>query len=195
MYRVVLLAAVVAASLASATIARAEERVGDFVVYQQSSDVIALDGQIGDATMGDFQLALAERPHAKVLLLNSGGGDVDDALRLAAAVRQRGMSTAIPRSFGCYSACSYLFFAGREHVARGELGVHQVRGAGPSAAPAYDGDVRQALKRYGASDGVIAAMVSTPADSLHVFSADEIAALAINRSAGSKSLAAAYASR
>lgn len=187
-------AALLGAALAT-TLAFANERIGNFVVYSTASDIIALDGEIGTGTMRDFQRALAARPNTKVILLESPGGYVDEALRLAAEIRHLGLNTAIPKGFGCYSACSYLFFAGKEHVVRGELGVHAVaeQGANPSSR-VYDGDVREALRRYGAPPSVIEAMVSTPSSAMHVFSAKEISAYALNRAAaGSKTIL--YASR
>lgn len=174
--------------------ANAADRVGDFVIYAQP-DMISLDGEISARTIGNFHRALAARPHARVILLESPGGDVDAALQLAAEIRERGLSTAIPKGYECYSACTYLFFAGREHVVRGALGVHRVSAEGWSEArgQVYDGDVRAALTRYGANAGVIRAMVSTPPSSLHVFSPNEISRLSINRIAGKQSLAVKYA--
>lgn len=173
----------------------ANDRIGDFVVYSQASDIIALDGEIDAGTIRDFHRALKARPNTKVILLESPGGYVDEALSLAAEIRRRGLSTAIPKNFGCYSACSYLFFAGKEHVVRGELGVHAVaEEGGKPGAPVYDGDVRMALKRYGAPASVIKAMASTPASDMHVFSAQEISAYELNRAAaGSKAML--YAAR
>lgn len=158
--------------------AKADDRVGEFVV---SSKAIMLDGEIGRSTIADFHRALSRLPGAKVLYLHSPGGDVDIALKLAAEVRQRGLSTVIPDGYACYSACSFLFFAGREHVAHGKLGVHRVASKGMRDQDVYDGDVRAALASYGCPKGVIKAMVSTPSSDLHVFSAHEITALAINR--------------
>ena len=78
---------------------------------------------------------------------------------------------------------------------RGELGVHAVaEEGGKPGQPVYDGDVRMALKRYGAPASVIKAMASTPSSDMHVFSAKEISAYALNRAAaGSKTTL--YASR
>lgn len=172
----------------------AAQRIGDFVIYSEA-EMISLNGQIGPGTIGDFHRALAARPHTRIVLLESPGGDVDAALRLAAEIRKRGLSTAIPRGYACYSACSYLFFAGREHVVKGALGVHRVSAKGWDEArgEVYDGDVRAALRRYGANAGVIRAMVSTPPGRLHVFSPREISRLSINRFAGDQSLAVKYA--
>jgi hypothetical protein len=175
--------------------ATAGQRVGDFMVFSETGDTIALNSEIDTGSIADFHKALAMRPKAKVVLLHSPGGDVDAALALAAEIRQRGLSTAIPNDFACYSACTFLFFAGKEHVVRGKLGVHRVSMEGlddTGAAGVYDGDVRQALTKYGCPNQVIKAMVSTPPSQLHVFSHKEITAFAINRAVG-KSLASKYA--
>lgn len=194
MTRGLLAAAALLAALATGS-ACANDRIGDFVVYSTASDIIALDGEIDAGTIRDFHRALKARPNTRVILLESPGGYVDEALRLAAEIRRRGLSTAIPRDFGCYSACSYLFFAGKEHVVRGELGVHQVaEEGGKPGAVIYDGDVRQALRRYGAPASVIKAMAATPSSDMYVFSAKEISAYSLNRAAaGSKTML--YASR
>ena len=130
--------------------AGAAERYGNFVVYPESTDVIGLDGEIDGDIVHEFHQAMAARPHAKVLVLQSRGGYVDQALALAAEIRRLGLGTAIPRGASCYSACTFLFFAGREHVVRGNLGVHHVaQSDAADGVGVYDGDVRDA-RRYGA---------------------------------------------
>ena len=172
----------------------ANERFGNFIVRSDHPDLIELAGPIDSKSVVDFHRALAAQPKAKVILLKSPGGYVDEALKIAAEVRQLGLNTAIPRNAACYSACTYLFFAGREHVVRGKLGVHQVSEDGVAPGQAYDGDVRAALKGYGAPSAVLQAMASTPSSSIHVFSAREISKYALNRCAqGSRT--ALYAER
>jgi hypothetical protein len=187
-----MIAAAIAAVLATG-VAKADERVGSFILVPSLQDVIVLDGEITDSTIGDFHRALAKRPGAKVLVLHSGGGYVDPALALASEIRSRGMATVIPRGFMCYSACSYLFFAGSAHVVRGKLGVHALSEDGVrTARPVYDADVRAALTRYGASAGVLKVMAGTPSSGIHVFSSKEISSWSINRGGG---LAAKYATQ
>ena len=193
--RAFLATATVLAAVLAAGGAMANERIGQFIVSSSHPDLIELTGKIDGNTLRDFHRALLAQPHARVILLESPGGYVDEALHLAAEIRARDLNTAIPKGFGCYSACTYLFFAGKEHVVRGELGVHQVAEEGaPAGTKAYDGDVRAALKSYGAPPGVIEAMASTPSSELHVFSPREITQYSLNRaSAGSRT--ALYASR
>jgi hypothetical protein len=189
------MAAAVAILCGTAVVAAAE-RIGDFVIYDDVKDAIVLDGEIDPGTVRDFKRALKVRPNAKIVVLSSPGGYVDDALRLAADIHRRGMSTAIPKGFGCYSACAYLFFAGREHVVQGELGVHQVSAEGYTGGrDVYDGDVRQQLQSYGTPREVIRIMVATPPTDMYIFSRKEVARMAINRSSGKGSMAEKFAAR
>jgi hypothetical protein len=198
MKRLASFALAVAAILAASGVAQAEQ-IGAFTISANMPEVIVLTGEFDNRTPGEFRKALAAQPEAKVLVLGSPGGVVASALKVSSLVQSRGMSTAIPNGFGCYSACVYVFFAGREHVVRGELGVHRMStGSGSandaSGAAAYFSQVQGDLARYDIPDGVIERMLATPPDSMHVFSSKEIAALSINRG-GPKSLAARYAAR
>jgi len=172
---------------------QAAQRFGAFVVFE-SPDYILMDGDITASATSDFRKARAARPNAKVLALRSAGGYVDDALKLAGAVRGSGISTAIPGNFYCYSACAYLFFAGREHIVTGKLGVHRVGepdGSGSRDADAYYQVVKNDIQRF-VPKNVMPYLESTPTESMHVFSRKEIAALKINRGSSS-SLAARFA--
>jgi hypothetical protein len=177
--RFLLLAAL--AALAISTVpATATERIGSFLVYDDSSDVIALDGQIGLSTVQDFRRALDARPDATTVLLSSPGGYVDEALAIAREISRRGLSTSIPSGKRCYSACAYIFFAGRDHVVHGKLGVHSASAEGTGNAVYFD-DVSIQLERFGVPAGVMQAMLATSPQDMHVFSKTEIASLSINR--------------
>jgi hypothetical protein len=54
--------------------AMADERIGAFVVSDDSQSAILLDGEIGVSTPLEFRRALALRPNAKVVVLSSDGG-------------------------------------------------------------------------------------------------------------------------
>src|SRR5262245_12436368 len=126
MKSLVSIAFAITATVASIGTASAVEEIGAFFVSDTMPEAIFLTGEFDSRTPGDFRKALAAQPDAKVLILGSPGGVVSSALKISAMVQSRGMSTAIPNGFGCYSACVYVFFAGREHVVRGELGVHRM---------------------------------------------------------------------
>lgn len=189
-----LAAAFVMLALTNLPAQAAPQRFGAFIVFD-SPDYIMMDGDFLDGAVQDFRKALKARPKAKLLVLRSSGGYVDVALDVAAAVKSRGLSTAVPSNMHCYSACAYVFFAGRDHVVTGKLGVHRVgemNGQGSAGADAYFAAVRGDIERY-VPKNVMKYLVSTPVTSMHVFSRREIKDLSINR-AGSNSIASKFAS-
>jgi len=160
----------------------------DFGVWTLPPDdpqVIALNGEIGATLDEDFARAIEARPQAKVLLLNSPGGYVDDALVVAHKVRDLGMSTLVAKGMGCYSACSYIFFAGDNREVEGELGVHQISAevADLVLAQTTLADVLSALNEFEVTQSIITVMLQTPPEQMYIFTGDEIASLGINRGA------------
>jgi hypothetical protein len=189
-----LAAALILLALTNLPAQAAPQRFGPFIVFD-TPDYIMMDGDFLDGAVQDFRRAMKARPKAKLLILRSSGGYVDVALDIAAAVKSRGLSTAVPNNMHCYSACVYVFFAGRDHVVTGKLGVHRVgeiNGQSSTGADAYFQTVRRDIERY-VPKNVMKYLVSTPTTSMHVFSRKEIKALSINR-AGSNSIAAKFAS-
>lgn len=146
-------------------------------------DVIALVAEITGTTPNDLDRALEARPGARTLVLNSPGGAVDSALVIAQEIRRRGMRTYVPDGMGCYSACAYIFFAGENRIADGELGVHQISQevADVVMTQMTLGDVLDALEEFGVEQQVISYMLRTPPDDMYVFSRREIGDLGINR--------------
>lgn len=64
----------------------------------------------------------------ETLYLHSPGGSVSDAIAMARAVREAGLSTVVPEDGYCASACPLLFAGGVEREAGDNswVGVHQV---------------------------------------------------------------------
>jgi hypothetical protein len=146
-------------------------------------DVIALNAEIAPTTPGDLDRALDARPNARTLVLNSPGGAVDSALVIAQEVRRRGLKTYVPDGMGCYSACAYIFFAGENRIADGELGVHQISQdvADIVLTQVTIGDILDALDEFGVQHQVISYMLRTPPEDMYVFSHLELSELGINR--------------
>jgi len=178
--------ALLAALMAPAALSAAEdgpERVGPFVLVEEAPELLVLAGDITVQTPLDFKTALLRRPEAKMLVLSSAGGNVTGGLLLADEVHLRGLDTYVPAGTGCYSACAYVFLAGKSRLAEGELGVHQFSG------PSGDMDTAQVtvanmldiMHKFGVEQGVISRMLRTGADEIHVFSRKEISELGINR--------------
>lgn len=161
----------------------ADEQLGAFAIFDDAPEAILLFGEITPNSPLDFRRALSMRPDATLLILGSPGGLVPSALIIADDVHQRGMSTAIPEGFECYSACSFVFFAGRERFVEGKLGVHQMASdePDPEGVQYTTADLLEALERYDVPIGVIARMLRTPPEDMYVFSMSEVASLGINR--------------
>ncbi len=149
---------------------------GPFSLPEDQLDLIVLNADITDTTPADFDRALAARPDVRVVALNSPGGSVDSALRMAYEIRKRGLTTFVPRDMGCYSACAYVFFAGTDRQAEGELGVHQISAevADLVLAQTTLGDVLDALTAFGVHQQVISHMLRTPPDDMYVFTTAEL---------------------
>ncbi|QYO76930.1 PAN domain-containing protein [Devosia salina] len=159
----------------------ADEQIGVFRIFDSHPNVVVLDGEIGINTPLEFRRALAARPEATVVVLNSPGGLVASGLILANDIHDRGLATTIPEGAGCYSACAFVFFAGAERLVEGELGVHQMYGTNDtSGVQARVSDIIEALEQFGTPTAVVTRMFRTPSDDMYVFSLGEIDSLAIN---------------
>ncbi len=161
----------------------AGSRVGAFLFPDAAPRLIVLDGEIGDGAPLDFIRALKKRPDAALVSLNSPGGLVGPALLVAHEIAQRGLNTLVPTGYGCYSACAYIFLAGKSRTASGQLGVHQVYGdqADASSAQYVLSDVLDALKEFGVDQEIISVMLRTPPEQVYIFSQDEVRSLGIDR--------------
>lgn len=82
---------------------------------------------VGEIETGDsFQLRKLLRAHEiDTLVLSSLGGSVWEALTISGVVHDNNFNVYIPRGAECYSACSFIFFAGKSRLSSGDLGVHQ----------------------------------------------------------------------
>jgi hypothetical protein len=156
---------------------------GSFTLPDTQPFAIRLNDEIGNSTARDFEKALAARPDATVLILNSPGGYVDTALVIANEVHRRGMITIVPRGSGCYSACAYIYFAGQRRQVDGELGVHQIytEVADLVFAQTTLSDILDALDAYGVEQAIISHMLRTPPEDMYVFTKTEILNWDINQ--------------
>lgn len=182
----VLVFSLLALSFLGITGSRAEDkRFGPFQV-ETASGIILLNGEIDAGAALNFRRALAAASNPKLLVLNSPGGLVPIALLIADDVHQRALSTLIPEGAQCYSACSFVFLAGRERAAEGELGVHQISSDAPDieGAQLAISDIIDVLNRFDTPTEVLTIMFRTPASQMYVFSSAEVRDYGINRGVG-----------
>lgn len=156
---------------------------GTFFTLDSVPEAIVLNGAITDSTPLDFRRAINAEPKATIVVLNSPGGLVESGLILAHEIHDRGLSTYIPKTMGCYSACAYVYFAGTRREADGELGVHQINSDAKDLVSAQTtlSDVLDALNEFGIPQQIISVMLRTPPAVIHVFTRQEIAELGINQ--------------
>ncbi len=171
-------------AMTSTVVVAAEKTFGPFSVDDTKPDIIAMNGLVEPGTALDFHRALRAAPNAKLVTLNSGGGNVQAGLLIADDINQRALATYIPKTGKCYSACSYIFLAGKERKVDGELGVHQISSDSPDLVGAQlaISDIIEVLSRFNTPAEVMQVMFKTPPDEMHVFSQEEIERYKLNRS-------------
>ena len=95
-----------------------------FLYFNNLDGVLFLTGTIEKGMYTNFRQAITENK-IHTIVLDSLGGDVEEGLNIAGTIFDKEIKTYIPEGYKCYSACSFIFFAGSEKYALGELGVHQ----------------------------------------------------------------------
>ncbi|MFD4841391.1 hypothetical protein ACFWP0_28075 [Achromobacter sp. NPDC058515] len=160
------------------------ERYGPFLFFPSAPSLLMYHSAVGANDMLNLKKALREHPTiSTVILQNNGGGLVHIGLVVAEEIYERGLNTYIPKDSYCASACSFVFFAGRQRVADGRLGVHQISAPELTGEQAQFGvsDIVATLPKYGVSADVLGIMFSTPSKEMYFFSPQEIAKYGINR--------------
>ncbi|WEK05055.1 MAG: PAN domain-containing protein [Candidatus Devosia phytovorans] len=176
-------------------LAQSVERHGSFIIMGQDAEFAILAGDITPQTPLEFKTVMSRQPNLKTLVLSSDGGSVTGGLLLADEIHLRGINTYIPPTFGCHSACSYIFLSGASRLDQGELGVHQFYGGEDSTSQAQFvvSDILDMLARFDTPQEVISRMLRTPSDDMYIFTQAEVDRLGINRNHGQlKSLVAEF---
>ncbi len=169
-------------SSAGSSIGQNNTDYSPFAYLDDVPNVIVLNGEIDFRTPLAFKRALSAHPDTHTIVLNSGGGSVQAALLVAEEIHERGIATVILSEFQCLSACSFIFFAGRQRLAEGKLGVHQMSGSDDiEAAQLNLSDILETLAKYGVPQDVITRMLRTRSSDMYIFSPEEVADLGINK--------------
>lgn len=177
--RLLLFAAAVVPHAAQAV----EKKFGSFVVDTDHPTVLLLNGPIDIGSALDFRRALEFENRIRVLALNSQGGIAAIGLLIADDVHSRDIATFVDQGSACYSACAFIFFAGKMRTVEGRLGVHQISSETPNleSAQLTISDILDRLNKFDTPNEVLTVMFRTPANSIYVFSPEEIARFGINR--------------
>jgi hypothetical protein len=100
---------------------------GNVIVFEDLPNTAWILGTIEPGDYFDFR-RIVRRNNIETVVLDSPGGAVYEGLQIAAMIHDKGLSTFVPENALCASACAYLYFAGKERIAEGDLGVHQFFG-------------------------------------------------------------------
>lgn len=153
-----------------AKIAAGLDPLGDPATIQLAANgkSIEVKGAIAQGTAQKFANAIALAPNARTIVLDSAGGRIFEAQKIAELVRDKQLNTYVENK--CLSACTMIFVAGGDRAAtpNAKLGFHQ-----PSF-PGWDSNTLQASIAYYRNlyitAGVDAAFVEhaleTPADDM-----------------------------
>jgi hypothetical protein len=129
----------------------------------------------------------ARGEYVRRIALNSPGGSVEDALQIAALIRENGFVTMVADGALCASSCPLVLAGGSARLAgpQAVIGVHQVfaAGAGPAGPAQAMSDVQATtarisrhLQAMGIGPELWVHALETPPDRLYYFTLDELTA-------------------
>lgn len=162
-----------------------EQHFGPFVFDPERPGVALLSGSLETGTFAGFLDLLDAQPRLRTLVLDSPGGLDVDSRRIADLVDQLGIDTVVPDNAICFSACATIYFAGRNRIALGRLGVHRSSSEEEFIDRAELHDliaVRiESWFHFGVPPEVLLVTYRTPAEDIYVFSPAELEAWGLNR--------------
>jgi hypothetical protein len=86
--------------------------------------VLIVTGEFTKGVAEAVEQALVANRSVRIVVFESPGGDVDEAMRIGRYIKQNGLETGVATE--CSSACTYSFIAGRERILLpgAQLGFH-----------------------------------------------------------------------
>lgn len=114
--------------------------------------------------------------------LESPGGAVMEAMKIAAEVRRRRLATGVPRGGMCASACFLIFAAGQGKIVQegAQVGVHgaSFEGRETDLSARITIEMAREASRLGVPYSIIGRMAITPPDEMVWLTRDELATMA-----------------
>lgn len=137
---------------------------------------LQLQGPIGLGDAGRVKALMAASPQLRLVTLQSSGGRLDEALRLAEAVRERGLPV---RAHGeCSDACPFVFLAGsrRDLLPGARLGFRRVSAGvfNPPYQALLNRELRHRFIATGLTPHLATKAVATPPTALWFPEGDEL---------------------
>jgi hypothetical protein len=161
----------------------------DFV---REDDTVRAHGTIAPGTAAAFERFLDTLPEdvagTLTLELHSPGGVVQEAIALAEAIRETGMTTRVPEDHYCASSCPLVFAGGAERLAHQDawVGVHRAYPApgifgslqdGVDQAQQIAAEIQDLLKTLEIDPLVWTYAMRTPKEQVYFFTAEELETL------------------
>jgi hypothetical protein len=86
--------------------------------------VLHVTGEFTKGIAEAVEQSLAATRSVRIVVFDSPGGDIEEAMRIGRDIKQNGLATGVSQE--CSSACTYSFIAGRERILLpgGQLGFH-----------------------------------------------------------------------
>lgn len=94
------------------------------VVAEEHVNMYTINGLITPETLTNIEDALTKQD-IDVIELISGGGDLYTAINIGFLIHNKGLTTYVPKGYGCASACGYIFLGGKYKILRGSIGMHE----------------------------------------------------------------------
>jgi len=149
----------------------------DVKVSTNGQSVIVIGG-FGEGSSAEIKRILDAAPSATSLVLNSKGGRILEARRLARIVRDRNLDTYVESQ--CVSACTYVFLAGRDRAAtpNARFGFHQPTfpGLDANAQRGVTQDMLDVYRSAGLPEQFIERISTTPPEEMWYPTRDELIA-------------------
>ena len=118
--------------------------LSDLTFEGAKNEIVILTGLIKIEEL-DEMLEMMKTKKPAQMILDSYGGNIRSAVRLAQHINDNGISTYVSKVAECKSACVILFLAGKKRLCEGELGIHQAR---PSKEMENDITIRKFVYKY-----------------------------------------------
>ena len=118
--------------------------LSDVTFEGANNEIVILTGSIEIEEL-DEMLEVMKTKKPTQMILDSYGGNIRSAERLAQYIYENNISTYVSEVAVCKSACVILFLAGKKRLCEGELGVHQAR---PSKEMEYDIMISKVAYKY-----------------------------------------------
>jgi hypothetical protein len=142
--------------------------------------ILRIYGEIKPETPDLFRTIL-DAIDTDIVVIDSGGGRIDEAIEIARIIRQRKLNTFIYGNNVCSSACLLLFMSGETKYAQpgAALGIHSASYKDGRRSEAGTRQMADYLRSVGVPEGIIKRMRKTAPMDMDWLSEDQLELLGI----------------